>query len=309
MFPVIGLPLLFALAIGVAVKPADPPLLSFLSVLAVIWMGASLSLMSIVDEREVYDHERLFFLRIWPYVGAKTLVLWLLCSIQTTVFLATLSLVRGMSGWQSSTLHACWPLFLVGPAGVGLGLCISAVAGRSRPIATSALPLAMMAQIVFSVQVAGNGQASFEKAYGEFNVHKCQVTNACPLRPVLWTSEAGFTCCEHEATAESKPPKPEDVDQHNAQRPNRWAALASYFTLSRYGDVALRSLAYSADASIQHDQGYKRWRTEAVAMLMTMILGLPALAALVLRVQGDWWALKVKLALAARNLKRRAISR
>ena len=69
------LPPVFAFSIALAVPISDAAseraLLAFLSVLACVWLGTSLSLTSIVDEIHIIDHERLLFLH-WPcYVCAK----------------------------------------------------------------------------------------------------------------------------------------------------------------------------------------------------------------------------------------------
>jgi hypothetical protein len=153
-------------------------------------------------------------------------------------------------------------MVLVGWAAVGLGVLISAVSGRSRPLANFLLPLLMMMQIVFSVVVAGDGDAFLENAYCNFQ----------------WG-----------------PP----IDTHmDRNQPNVWAARASYITLSRYGDISLRSFAYFS----RPETSCAFW--EAVATLLAMMFALPALAAAVLCLQENWWTLQVNLALAAGNLKK-----
>ena len=57
-------------------------------------MSASLTLTAICGEREVLDHEALLFLRIAPYILAKSTLFWTLSALQTTVFLAGLVFVR-----------------------------------------------------------------------------------------------------------------------------------------------------------------------------------------------------------------------
>ena len=273
--PLFVLPCLFAISIGLAAKPLEPHLLGFLSVLACIWMGASVSLMSIVNEREVFDHERQLFLGIAPYVSAKTIVLAALSIAQTFIFTLLLCGVRLEQGmeWLDGGFARCFfYLALVGWAAVGMGVLISALAGRSRPLANFVLPLVMMMQIVFSVQVAGQGDAFLQGAIGEFH----------------WTNDR---------------PRSRD-DRIDLGRPNPWAARASYATLSRYGDIAVRSFAYFGHESAAHNDEYRQWRKEARRMLIVMILGLPVVAIVVLHVQGSWWAIKVKLIDVGRYLQR-----
>ncbi len=296
--PLAILPMLFALSIGLAVKPTDWHLLGFLSVLACIWMGASLSLMSIVDEREIFEHERLRFLRIEPYVAAKTMVLWLLSLAQTAVFVLLLMVVRSWIGLEAmlfGVVGCLLVLMLAGLAAVGIGLIISTVANRSKFLANLLLPLVMMAQIVFSVEVAGQGVASLAEAYGELNLHQCS-TPGCHRRAQYWAKQENavsfmWLCdpCRTTAGATRADQVPaEEVNRTNAARPNRLSSFASYLSLTRYGDIALRSFAYShwkgkqptsADAAIYD---YPRWRLEALQMLGLLSIGLPCLAMVVL---------------------------
>ena len=240
--PLAALPLFFALAIGVAVEPTKLALLGFLSILAAIWMGGSLSHMSIVDERNILEHERLLFLRVPAYVVAKTATLWGLAAMQTWMFLVLLCVARramtgSLGGYEDTMLFGIgWcalTLTLVSWAAVGLGLLISALAGTSRLLAGSLLPLAMMAQIVFSVQVADSGGSdSLIGVYGKFNA--------------------------------------------NGDLPNRWAAISSYATISRYGDILLRSFAYDDPKWDPDKSNYPRWRIEASCVLIFLSASLPA---------------------------------
>ncbi|HEV3003014.1 MAG TPA: ATP-binding cassette domain-containing protein, partial [Pirellulales bacterium] len=129
LVPLVVIPVCFATACHLAVKPMDRAMLGFLGVLSCIWMGASLSLTSIVNEREVFDHERLLFLRVGPYVAAKTLVLGLLSALESLVFFSSMALMRGSFGADGMLFGGTWPgvvLALVGLASTGLGLLISA---------------------------------------------------------------------------------------------------------------------------------------------------------------------------------------
>jgi ABC-type lipoprotein export system ATPase subunit len=304
LLPVLVLPLLFALAVSVAVPATEHSMLGFLAVLSCIWMGASLSLMSIVDERESFDHERLIFLRAGPYVFSKVFVLGLLAALQTIVFVLVLSWLREAMLRTDAMLYGMgWCFFclaLVSLAAVGMGLVISALASTSRPTANFILPLVMMFQIVFSVQVAGEGSAPLYKAYGEFHGHRCTIEN-CNRRAQSWIPGRGGWLCNRCRDLRGKTPPndpPEQVAAHNMKRPNLYAARASYVTLSRWGDIALRGFAYSKyehDAfwgdsprkPAQQDQyAYQRGTVwTACSVLGLAIIGFPCVACFILWVQ------------------------
>lgn len=167
--PLILLPVFFAVSLHLAV--GESYLMGFLAILSCIWMGASLSLMSIVNERDVLEHERLLFLRLIPYIAAKSCMLWLLSTLQTIFFVALLMLLQKQSS-EAQLLGPVWvavTLLLTGWASVGTGMVISAGAGHNPALANFLVPLAMMLQIVFSIQVAGQRDADLHRAYDTFH--------------------------------------------------------------------------------------------------------------------------------------------
>lgn len=296
VLPVAVVPSLFAMAVHLAVPADHRSMLGFLSLLATIWMGASLGLMAIVSEREVVEHERLLFLRLVPYIAARMAMLCGLSLIQTLLFLSLLRIVRDWQGVGGMLLGPPWvalTLALVGCAAVGLGLLISALANRSKPAANFVLPLVMMAQILFSVQVAGQGQADLAQAYGEFHLHACQGDAGCRRRVQYWIpGEGGWLCDDCRAarrrgTTKRRRPAPVEVAYENARRPPDWAAALSYVTLSRYADIALRSFAYHDDdhrafsgeptTDSQARYAYRTWRCEAWGFLAILTAAFPAL--------------------------------
>ena len=118
------MPPVFSPSISLAVPAEKLHLLGFLAVLASIWMGASLSLLAIVNERTVLDHERLLFFRLFPYVTAKTSVLWLFSAIQTIIFTLLLSVFAACRTTRRCCVSRGWVAFyltLVGWAAVGVG--------------------------------------------------------------------------------------------------------------------------------------------------------------------------------------------
>ena len=162
MLWLLWMPLAFSLIIGVSVSAGDKNLLGFLSVLAVIWMGASLAVRRIVDEREIFEHEHLIFLRTTPYVLAKAVCYSLLAIPQTIVYVALLCFIRryftldfffqgsSFSGVIPDVVCALLPITL---AGVAAGLLISAIANQDRNRPNQFLPILMVCQIIFSATI------------------------------------------------------------------------------------------------------------------------------------------------------------
>ena len=219
--------LIFASALAIAVPAHDRHFLGFLAVISVLWMSSSLSLLSIVGERSVFDHEHHLFLGIAPYVISKLTAHLVLACFQTVAFITALSWLRSSgdemtqgSVFVPQQIVASWlTLLAVAAIGIALGLCLSAVANRRKELATFLLPLLMIGQIVFSVPVAvGRPNDSLEVAYRQFSGPSLRLGG-------LQTDGA---------QASRKPVAPDKV--------SRGAVLLSYLTASRYGDIALRGI-------------------------------------------------------------------
>ena len=208
VFPVLVLPLLFAVALGVSVGQDSLGLLWFFSVLAMVWMGASVGLLSIVGERTVFNHERHLYLRIWPYVTSKMLALCLIGLFQSVVFLVLLLAVRWLMGLysvrQAESLNYWWdlvPLLAVlvvtNLGGIASGVLMSALANKSRHAANLMLPLFMIAQIVFSVAICMEaGDDNFKQSYEKFQLHHCQSDPSCERRAEHWRSDVARWLCD-----------------------------------------------------------------------------------------------------------------
>ncbi len=236
---------LFAVAVGVgvAVEPTHVPLLGFLSVVSVLWMSASTSLLGIVGEREVFDHERQLFLSVPHYLLAKFLVTVVVAIFQTLLFFVALWLVRKVLGCQT-LLAPVWAvaiLIMTSTAGVSLGLCLSALAGRKQKTATFLLPLIMIAQLVFSVPVAYPDIArdSVERAYAIFH-------------PTAKTEKQVWL-----------------------------AASISLLTISRPADMALRAWSYyPPDEKVNERTPYAAW---GIATLVGWTIAFLSLTSILLR--------------------------
>ena len=209
---------------------------------------------------------------------------------------------------------------LIGCAGTGMGLLISAMARRSKPAANFILPLAMIAQIVFSAQIAVSDSLSFDRTYGQFTLRQCQQAAVHPngRRAEVWIAEAtpkltpGWycrDCCEPDGSGRHPPRSDAEsrrFKQHDARsdagRPNLAAVYCSYLTISRYADIALRSFSYrnqdaqaflgtaeppAGRAAPQERFGYARWRREATWCLAALVVAFPLAVGCVLAWQTD----------------------
>ncbi len=168
---------------------------------------ASLGLMSIVGERSVYDHERLLFLRPMSFLSSKMATLWPMAVMQTAVFsIASFALrqwfVQERDVWFHEARWAAVCLALTSCAAVGVGVAISALAWTRHEVANFLLPLVMMMQIVFSMQVAGNaegagrGRERLQSAYRGYHRRSCQGAIGCVARDVVWIPSDGGWLCE-----------------------------------------------------------------------------------------------------------------
>ena len=158
----------------------------------------------------------------------------------------------------------------------------------------------MMMQIAFSaeladkiVDVAGqnHGTRQFHEIYGEFTPHRCTIDGCCqravlrakrtdgPHPPTIARTDEGtgseslsWTCSGPHSTA----------DLYCPDRPNLLATYGSYITVSRYGDILLRSCENGQtydDGNRNHENfAYGAWRKEAWKVLILMSLFLPGLA-------------------------------
>jgi hypothetical protein len=169
-------------------------------------------------------------------------------------------------------------------AAVGLGLLISAVAkicGR-RELAHFLLPLAMVAQIVFSVHTAGRGSEPIETSYGAFHFRRCAGATNCPNRVTHWLPRRNnaphygsfCTTCYRRVKQGIKPgsqPVQEEPSQGDIARPPIAAVVLSYFTLSRYADILLRPLPASDAASQESVAVARRWWWSALRWLIGIV--------------------------------------
>jgi hypothetical protein len=116
-----------------------------------VWFGVINAAREICKEAAILRRERLSGLRAGPYLAAKVLVLFALVLVQSAILLgivgAAIELPRdGVIAPAAVELFVT--IALAGLAGLGLGLCVSAVASTPDK-ATSLIPIVLVPQVLF----------------------------------------------------------------------------------------------------------------------------------------------------------------
>ena len=240
-------PGLFGAAIGLAapVKKLQPDLIGFLCVLSVIWMAASHSHLALTINWFRTQYELAQGLYRYPVIAAKSAFLFTVTTIQTSLFIVVLWIIRhswlhqpvfygriveekgtttirlGQAFFTNLDSHAfgvLLTLLAVGAAASQLGLLISMFARWRILVAASVLPLVMMFQIVFSpfVVCALKSDQPLDDTYaGNWWQEECEGIHGCPARMLKYQPEFGFVCdeCSQKLESESTRIETERKDQ------------------------------------------------------------------------------------------------
>ena len=136
--------------IGLAWEGAQPVAGTwFALVIAAVWLGCMNSCCSIVQERQVYERERMFALNISSYVFSKMAVFSVIALIQTVIMLFTLSFYVHIPTDIPRLFFTFIFLSLTAISSTGLGILISACA-RSNYGAVMTVPIILIPQVIFS---------------------------------------------------------------------------------------------------------------------------------------------------------------
>ncbi|MGB0930648.1 MAG: FHA domain-containing protein [Chitinophagales bacterium] len=120
----------------------------FLMSVSAIWFGTNNSAKEIVGELPIYRRERMFNLRILPYIFSKIVVLTFFSAIQVLVFVA---IIYGLVGTEDLAFAAYWNnvwlmLYLCFSATL-LGLLVSALVDNTEKVMTI-IPIVLIPQIM-----------------------------------------------------------------------------------------------------------------------------------------------------------------
>jgi pSer/pThr/pTyr-binding forkhead associated (FHA) protein/ABC-type sulfate/molybdate transport systems ATPase subunit len=131
-----------------------PPLNTFIVIMGLeaLLVGVYFPTSELIRERTIYLRERLFSLRVLPYLMSKVVIYTILAGLQTALYLLVLSLgvdlpARGLllPGWMELFIT----LFLTLLVGTSIGLVVSA-ASRSTGMAMSLLVILIFFQVFFA---------------------------------------------------------------------------------------------------------------------------------------------------------------
>jgi ABC-type multidrug transport system ATPase subunit/pSer/pThr/pTyr-binding forkhead associated (FHA) protein/ABC-type multidrug transport system permease subunit len=118
--------------------------LEFLVVIAAIWFGCNNAARDIVGEWTVFQRERMVSLKLPSYVFSKFAVATALSIFQCLTLVGIVYLICGL---HAESFLACWAITLSASlVGVGLGLCVSALASTTE-VAIAMLPLILLPMI------------------------------------------------------------------------------------------------------------------------------------------------------------------
>jgi ABC-type multidrug transport system ATPase subunit/pSer/pThr/pTyr-binding forkhead associated (FHA) protein len=122
----------------------------FILALSAVWFGASNSAREIVGEMSIYRRERMYNLRIGPYLLSKLLVLALFAFVQALLFSTIIYI--GFQGtepsWMAFGASVGW-IWLLTLCATSLGLFISAVSS-SLESAMTIVPLVLIPQVLLA---------------------------------------------------------------------------------------------------------------------------------------------------------------
>lgn len=117
----------------------------FLIIISAVWLGTSNAAREIVGELSVYRRERMFNLRIFPYILSKIIVINFFSLIQVLLIIGIIYISVGISHFWSHI----GILFLISFTGVLLGLLLSATADNADKV-MSIVPLVLLPQIMLA---------------------------------------------------------------------------------------------------------------------------------------------------------------
>lgn len=132
-------------------KTQVSPGVLFLMAVAAVWFGVSNSAKEIVGEKAIFRRERMFNLKLGPYLLSKWLVLSIISLVQLFIFAGILKAGYGdqFAAFFPSTLF----LLAISASAILFGLLLSVMSDTTEEV-MSILPVALMPQIILAGMVA-----------------------------------------------------------------------------------------------------------------------------------------------------------
>lgn len=146
-------PIIAALIALVFAGPADEAYQSaattvYLLVISAIWFGCSNAVRDICGEWPIYQRERMFNLKIMPYVLSKFTIGSVISLIQCIILVMIVAPLCHLSAPKGALIFNLWITAL---AGVALGLFVSAFASpfkKSNEIAVGLIPIVLLPMVI-----------------------------------------------------------------------------------------------------------------------------------------------------------------
>lgn len=145
----IGQAPIIAILIGLIFDKVSPAV-TFIMAVSAIWFGTSNAAREIVSEAPIYKRERMFNQGIWPYLFSKITVLTLFSLLQTTLFVAIISI--SFSGYDikwNNIENSFLILSLISLTSTVFGLFLSTLMSNTEKV-MAVVPITLIPQIMLS---------------------------------------------------------------------------------------------------------------------------------------------------------------
>lgn len=179
--------------IGLAWRAGPPtPSAHFVMAVAAVWMGCMNACTAIVQERAVFDRERMFDLDIRAYLLSKMAVLSTLGAVQAVILLASAGALMHLPASPTAKVLEFLALTFTSAAAAALGLLISAFA-KTAQSAVVIVPMLLIPHVVFSKLIL---QEAVEREVPKW-IHRLTLTKWCfealenAPNDVKWLDQAG----------------------------------------------------------------------------------------------------------------------
>lgn len=124
----------------------------FLIAISAIWFGANNSAREIVGELPIYKRERMFNLKIIPYVFSKLSVLTIFALIQAILFISIIAVRYDEPSWNNYMGSILW-MVLISIAATLMGLLLSSTSNSTEKV-MSIVPISLIPQIMLAGIIA-----------------------------------------------------------------------------------------------------------------------------------------------------------
>ena len=120
----------------------------FLIAISAIWFGANNSAREIVGELPIYKRERMFNLKIIPYVFSKLSVLTIFAFVQAILFISIIAIRYDNPSWNNYMGSILW-MVLISIAATLMGLLLSSTSNSTEKV-MSIVPISLIPQIMLA---------------------------------------------------------------------------------------------------------------------------------------------------------------